>query len=258
MDSDAYRFLKEPPISYFSQHIRGDVDLSNAEPDEELFGGRLASVARQALDYLSGLDGLDIRNLLLLGDFALAGIVEGGGVTIADGETRSELTRDVLAHISEIELAAHVGKLLHEMPVHISDPENGRVELVQVTAERFYAAFALSECYAATRYGKHVDWLLPNGAFHAMQAAEAVGLAKGVSGRTTLVQVARRAAEVRWSTDPSQVTKASVHEEFRAWRTNPRLYRQPRDFRRAMQLRFPDLVDGTLKNWMSQWGREET
>lgn len=50
--------------------------------------------------------------------------------------------------------------------------------------------------------------------------------------------------------------KSAIKAEWDAWQADRSKYKYPRDFRRAMTLKFPDAVDGTLKNWMSEWGRK--
>jgi hypothetical protein len=65
----------------------------------------------------------------------------------------------------------------------------------------------------------------------------------------------REGARRRWESHPTQKAKAEIHEEWKLWQSNRSKYRYPRDFRRAMKLKFPETVDGTLKNWMGEWGK---
>lgn len=65
----------------------------------------------------------------------------------------------------------------------------------------------------------------------------------------------REGARRRWESHPTQKAKAEIHEEWKLWQGNRSKYRYPRDFRRAMMLKFPETVDGTLKNWMGEWGK---
>ena len=60
----------------------------------------------------------------------------------------------------------------------------------------------------------------------------------------------------RWEGDKTQDMKKAIRAEWDAWQADRSRYRYPRDFRRAMMLRFHEAVDGTMKNWMSEWGRE--
>jgi hypothetical protein len=65
-------------------------------------------------------------------------------------------------------------------------------------------------------------------------------------------------ANARWDNDPSQNIKFSIYDEWKRWQADRSLYRRPRDFRTAMLVRFPEAVDGTLRNWMSAWGMGKT
>ncbi len=65
----------------------------------------------------------------------------------------------------------------------------------------------------------------------------------------------REGARRRWDAHPTQKAKGAIQEEWKLWQGDRSTYRYPRDFRRAMMTKFPETVDGTLKNWMSEWGR---
>lgn len=66
-----------------------------------------------------------------------------------------------------------------------------------------------------------------------------------------------KGAAVKLARDPTQLMKMAIKVEWKAWQSDRGLFRYPRDFRREMLLKYPDAVDGTLKNWMSGWGREK-
>lgn len=67
----------------------------------------------------------------------------------------------------------------------------------------------------------------------------------------------RKRGRQRWEGSPTQKMQAEALDEYKRWQLDRSLYRYPRDFRREMQRRFPEIVDGTLKNWMSAWGKEQ-
>lgn len=67
--------------------------------------------------------------------------------------------------------------------------------------------------------------------------------------------LARSGGAARWASDPTQTIKFAIYEEWKKWQMDRSLYRYPRDFRRAMQIRFPGAEDGTMKNWLSDWGK---
>ncbi len=64
------------------------------------------------------------------------------------------------------------------------------------------------------------------------------------------------AASERWANAPTTPMREAILKEWQKWQLDRAKYRYPRDFRRAMLNKHPDAVDGTLKNWMSVWGRE--
>jgi hypothetical protein len=74
-------------------------------------------------------------------------------------------------------------------------------------------------------------------------------------GKQRYEDAMRERSRRRWQFDPTQKIKDAVLDEWKRWQLHRSLYRYPRDFRREMQLRFPSIVDGTLKNWMSSWGK---
>lgn len=65
-----------------------------------------------------------------------------------------------------------------------------------------------------------------------------------------------RGAKSRWSNDPTQLAKHHMRAEWSRWQQDRSLFKYPRDYRSAMLTRFPNVADGTLKNWMSAWGKE--
>jgi hypothetical protein len=74
-------------------------------------------------------------------------------------------------------------------------------------------------------------------------------------GDSRYKQPMREGARRRWDSHPTQKAKAEIHEKWKLWQGDRSKYRYPRDFRRAMLLEFPETVDGTLKNWMGEWGK---
>lgn len=65
-----------------------------------------------------------------------------------------------------------------------------------------------------------------------------------------------KSREGRWANDPTQVMKRQIKPEWEKWQANRALYKRPRDFRQAMIRQHPTVVDGSLKNWMSDWEKE--
>lgn len=89
------------------------------------------------------------------------------------------------------------------------------------------------------------------------------GIALHFAGSTEADNIAERqhaaprkeGARVRWLKDPTQLQKQHMRAEWDRWQSDRGLYRYPKDFRLAMLNRFPEAVDGTLKNWMSDWAK---
>lgn len=69
-------------------------------------------------------------------------------------------------------------------------------------------------------------------------------------------ELKEKARERRWNDDPTQIMKRKIKSEWENWQANRALYRRPGDFRQEMIRQHPTIVDGTLKNWMTKWGRE--
>ena len=68
---------------------------------------------------------------------------------------------------------------------------------------------------------------------------------------------AKANANERLRRDPKQVEKREMNAEWKRWQHDRSLYKYPRDYRKAMLNRFPTTVDGSLKNWMSRWAKEQ-
>lgn len=93
----------------------------------------------------------------------------------------------------------------------------------------------------------------PREAFNALATA-AMALVHGTSLLPFMsVAAGGKAAAAK---NPAHAMKPAIRAEWEEWQNDRSKYRWPRDFRRAMMLKFPDAVDGTLKNWMSEWGRK--
>ena len=61
--------------------------------------------------------------------------------------------------------------------------------------------------------------------------------------------------KARWARDPTQAAKRAIEAEWKAWQAARATYRTPKDFRIAMLCMYPAAEDGTLRNWLSQWGK---
>lgn len=139
-------------------------------------------------------------------------------------------------------------------PWPVGQSESGRV-ITRTIYGRLFASVTVWRINQALRaIGKQNHTL-------AVDEIAFAGLALNYAGHADATEEERltqsfrhqKGAVARWAGDPSQLTKQRILEEWVRWQNDRSLYKYPRDFRRAMQLKFPEAVDGTLKNWMSEW-----
>lgn len=261
------RIAGHEPVLFFARGLGTGLNLKEIKTDERLFCGAIQRIVNATKAQLYDVEPATIQNLLLMADAGLATLLELElHIATSNGE-RYRLTRALLPRLFEIDLLPFVAKQIDGLHAEILDADDGSKTELEVTAGRLYGAFVLAQCYAATKYGADEGWFSTNGGFHAMQAAEAFGIAKLLANDgTTLASVVveghnssrgRELALQRWKVDPTHEIKSGIRIEWERWQRDRSLYRYPRDFRRAMTLKFPEAVDGTIKNWMSAWGREK-
>lgn len=114
------------------------------------------------------------------------------------------------------------------------------------------AAYALLKIDEAISGEQNVHTLVEAMSVAALICADIAADVGRDEGRSS---TAEAAASKRWEQDPTQTMKLSIYEEWQRWNGNRKGMPRPQDFRREMALRHPTLIDGTLKNWMSEWGR---
>jgi hypothetical protein len=245
----------------------GDVDLMEFLFDEESSYGMLMMVVRDARLTLNGVTGQAARAMLWFGDYLLhealddAKIIDSSGVTL----TRSQLNPKAT---NQFYFLHFVLLALGKTEVIIGDEANGADD-VEVTPARFCAAYSLRMAYNASRdYLAHSDGSDLRD-YYLMQTSAAYGLMRAlqsppesaISSAVALSiksRTARDNARSRWASDPSRDMWRVIKSEWDSWQKDRSKFRWPRDFRRAMQLKFPELIDGTLKNKMSAWGKGES
>lgn len=264
IEREPYDFLGEGPVAFFDEGWEECGDLMTRAYDKDLaFGSinRMVTAARRALD---GVPSEAVRPILRLGDAMIQAAAEAGVINDTDGSpvTWNKGAALQLSHLTAMPLV--IGPL-SASAIWLQDEEMGFAAF-EVTPTRFCAAYVLRATFSALDFG-YVDGLDDLPICYLMQASAVYGYLSvlqrdlGDSVRQIVVQDekaerARSMATHRWNKDPQREMWRIVFEEWIAWRDNRAALPKPSDFRRSMQLRFPDLVDGTLKNKMSMWERE--
>lgn len=264
MDSD-HAWVSKTGFSFFDEGAgERRIDLLSFEYDKDASYGMLDRVISGCRDHLSGLQPEDARAILRMADALLEGtkdvmriVVNGEPVNFDNVDWKGLNQLDFIHLIIQSFGAQEI----------IVESTAGEWEPWDLTASKFCAAFALRMAFNASRnYLSHVDGRALR-EYYMMQAAVGYGLMQALAtgaddgvpaavSTTRKVATARSAANKRWKSDPTQTMKQQIRAEWEKWQMDRSTYRLPRDFRRAMLNRFPEAVDGTLKNWMSEWGKE--
>lgn len=255
---------KPGPVRYFARDIRHDIDLLTFEVGEKVFGGRLASIARDARRIVGDMTKMEVLGLLLFADAFITIIADDADVAFIDqDDERHTLTRDVLDYFAPVDLLRYTARCLHDTDIVVSDSGIEGAP-IHVTATRLCAAFALSQCAAAISHGPSPDGLYIGGAVHALQAVEACAIAKLLGGDDDLIgplivqegaeENARKAAAARWASDPKALSMAEVRAEFDRWQDGQVEYKGGAAFARAMCLKHPLIEhEGSIQNKLPEW-----
>lgn len=252
------------PVEFFCRHARGDCDLLKLQVDEDLFCGRLHEVAIEAKSLLSQRSSKQVKAILGICDTWLTLLIDES-VPVKMGGKVAPLTRELLPNLEPMSILPYAAMFADGLSLCITDVDDSEYAVDDISAAETCAAFALSQVAASTRY-EGVDWELSNGAFHAMYASQAWGLAMAfgsgsgdsfieLAARRSILEKMRNAGRKRWEEDSTQVLKREAYRRWCAWNMDRRKLPKPKDFRNSILRDFPDAVDGTLKNWMSDWSK---
>lgn len=262
--NEPFGFLKDSPVEFFDEGSWDESDLLSREYDERLAFGAVDRMVEDARNALAGVPSDGVRPILRFADMLVYAAASAGVLKDADGVTL-EWNRDTAQRVSHLTLLPLIFGALSRDSIWIEDADLG-FDSFEVTPARFCAAYVLRATFSALDFG-YDDGLDDLPICYLMQASAVYGYLSvlqqdlGASVRQIVVQdaktkSAKSMAANRWSKDPQREVWSTVFNEWMTWRTDRGTWPKPSDFRRAMQLRFPDLVDGTLKNKMSLWERQ--
>lgn len=264
MNRDPFDFFKDGPVAFFDEGSWEPGDLLTREYDEGLAFGVLKEMVEDARSALEGVRAEGVRAILQLADAMLHAGAFAGLLRDEHGEPVA-WTSETALRVSHLALLPFVLESLSRDSFLLGDAELG-IEAFEVTPARFCAAYLLRATFSALDFGydRGIDdlpicYLMQASAVYGYLSVLRNGEADSV--RQIVIQgakseSARTSASLRWSKDPSRDMWSAVFTEWSKWRDDRSSMPKPADFRRAMQLRFPDLVDGTLKNKMSLWERQ--
>src|SRR5690606_17610376 len=156
------------PVEFFCRHARDDVDLLNLQVDEDLFGGRLHSVAMEAKALLRGRSSKQIKAILGICDTWLTMLIDES-VPVTMGGKAAPLTRELFQNIERMSILPYAAMFADSLSLSITDVDDSEYAVDDISAAEACAAFALSQVAASTRY-EGVDWELSNCALYAMIA----------------------------------------------------------------------------------------
>lgn len=261
---DPFDFLDASPVEFFDEGSWDDSNLLTRHYDPDLAFGAVKTLIEGARKALAGVPSEGVRPILRFGDILLqAGACEG--LLRNERDETLEWTREVALKVSHLDLLPLILEPLRRNSFLLQDSELG-FEPFEVTPERFCAAYVLRATFSALDFGYTaglddlpICYLMQASAVYGyltVLASEPADPVRQIVVSDAKTQSARSMACNRWSKDPHRVMWASIFSEWSRWRGDRSTMPKPSDFRRAMQLRFPDLVDGTLKNKMSLWERQ--
>lgn len=264
MNREPFDFLKDSPVDFFDEGSWDPGDLLTREYDHGLAFGVLKTMVEDARSALEGVRPEGVRAILQFADAMLDSGAQEGLFRDERGQPLA-WTPETALKVSHLALLPHVLELLGKDSFLLGDAELG-VQAFEVTPARFCAAYVLRSTFSAIDFGydNGIDDLP---ICYLMQASAVYGYlsvltstgadsVRGIVVQGAKSESARASASLRWSKDPSRDMWTTVFAEWSTWRDDRSSMPKPADFRRAMQLRFPDLVDGTLKNKMSLWERQ--
>ncbi len=264
VNREPFDFLKDSPVGFFDEGSWDPGDLLTREYDHGLAFGVLETMVEGARAALEGVQPEGVRAILQFVDAVLHGAAQDGWFRDKHGKPVA-WTPETALKVSHLAVLPRVLEFLGKDTFLLGDAELG-IQNFEVTPARFCAAYVLRSTFSAIDFGydNGIDDLP---ICYLMQASAAYGYLSvlGSAGTDSVRQIvvqeaksdsARASASLRWSKDPSRDMWAAVFAEWSTWRDDRSSMPKPADFRRAMQLRFPDLVDGTLKNKMSLWERQ--
>jgi hypothetical protein len=265
MAEEPFYFLEGKTPKFFdegAERVGESVDLMGFDYDGDASYGMLDRIVTGAREVLADAPPGFARACLWFADTALDAMLDQVNLLSSEGERIDRASVD-FKKMNQLDTIPLIFDLLGKESIVLGDSENG-ISGYEVTQARLSAAFALRMAFNATRdFLQTADDLRE---YYLLQAAAAYGLmiatadlsevSKAIASSVKR-ETAKTMAQARWSRDPSRLMWEAVRADWEQWQSNRSLYRLPRDFRRAMQLKFPELVDGTLKNRMSEWGRGE-
>jgi hypothetical protein len=267
-DSTMQDVLLRESTPFFSQDIPRDVDLARFPFDESLFEGALSRVAERARGHLSDLNAWDIFNVLLMGDWLIARLIETKFRVTNQFDVAHVLSEELLGQISSAEFLPLVADYLDKIDIRIAGEPLGSPEFA-VTPTRLFAACALAEVYRATAWIDEGDGV-SEAAYHAMQASEAISMAQMVAGnapfavqsviKASFVARARLGAAARLAkdTDGKQAAKSKAHKLWLDWQAGRTLHASAAAFHRHVCKELPAITSTkTVEHWCTQWSAEK-
>jgi hypothetical protein len=259
--------LWECSVRFYLEGISKTEKLLEIDVDDDLFFGRLSSLVHDAKNVLRDIENEDIIAILDFGD-CLVSVMITNEMKIQDQDgVVINLTGDILDRVTHTDLLPVTLGYLGEVDFLIKKSTESENQ-IHVSPVRFCAAFALAQAsQAINSYGDR-GWFARMGGYHALQAAEAMTMAKLLNSDEQFIArlIARKqfsnraregsAAKLANDSDGKQAAKQNAFNQWVAWQNGAVTYKSGAAFARHIVETLPIENTKTVERWMQAWRKE--
>jgi hypothetical protein len=259
--------LWECSVRFYLEGISKTKKLLEIDVSDDLFFGRLSSFVEDAKYVLRDIENEDIITILDFGDCLISAMITNEiKVRDQDGIVIN-LTGDILDRVTHTDLLPLTLGSLGEVDFLVkksTEDENP----IHVSPVRFCAAFALAQASQAINSYGNREWFAEMGGYHAMQAAEAMTMAKLLDSDEQFIArlIARKqfsnraregsAAKLANDSDGKQAAKQNAFNQWVAWQNGAVTYKSGAAFARHIVETLPIENTKTVERWMQAWRKE--
>lgn len=255
-------------VCYYLEGISKTTKLLDLNISEMIFMGQLTYLVEDAKRILHDLCNQEIIDILFFGDWYVSRLVNDEiQVWDRQGNQRA-ITKKDLDAIDHTAFLPHIISFLSEFDFHAAHESDPAGNSLNITPGRFCAAVALAEAFRAIEFQNFSDYMSGLGGYHALQAAEAMALAKILSrdsdyfspiiAREEFSNRARQgaAAKLARDSDGKQAAKLEALNQWRAWQNGNATYKSGAAFARHIVETLPIENTKTVERWMQAWRKE--
>lgn len=260
-----YEYIKPDDFSFFDENdgFGDEPDLMGFAYDVGDSYGMVDLIVSDARRVLDGVDSVEARAMLWVGDMILDAVLESVNLVV-NGKRKSRSEVD-FQRVNQLQFIHLVVRMLARTQLSMGDDEL-KERTVEVTSARFCAAYCLRMVENSAR-----DYLKWDGSselrdYYLMQASAAYGLMKSLenSGESPIAEAvaleirsqgSRDAAVARWKGDPKGRAMREIRTEWERRRRPGGSF--AREMARHYQQKEIDLTEGGIKNAIGRWRREE-